>query len=86
MAVIKVAFIATVYRHLEAFHLPYMKLLKNKGFEVHAYAASDKGIEGVSKEGIICHDIPFQRNPFHPNNVRSFKRLYQSFGTVKNFV
>lgn len=79
MAIYKVAFLATVYRHLEAFHSPYMKLLQNKGFEVHAYAAPDYGKEGVIKQGVICHDIPFQRSPFHPENVRALKMLYNSF-------
>ena len=79
MTISKVAYIATVYRHLEAFHLPFMKLLQNKGFVVHAYAAPDYSKEGVKKQGVICHDIPFQRSPFHPENVRAFKMLYNSF-------
>ncbi len=75
----KVAFIATVYRHLEAFHLPFINLLQKKGCEVHAYAAPDHGKEGVRQQNVICHDIPFQRSPFHLGNVKAFKRLYQSF-------
>lgn len=50
MAISKVAYIATVYRHLEAFHLPFMKLLQNKGFVVHAYAAPDYSKEGVKNK------------------------------------
>lgn len=71
----KVAFIATVYRHLEAFHLPYMKLLQDKGYEVHAYARPDHGKTGVVERGVICHDIPFERNPLQIDNLRALHLL-----------
>lgn len=75
----KIAFVATVYRHLEAFHLPFMNLFLKKGCEVHAYASPDHGKNGVLKAGIICHDVSFQRTPFHINNVKALFKLYQSF-------
>jgi glycosyltransferase involved in cell wall biosynthesis len=75
----KVAFIATVYRHLEAFHLPFINLLQQKGCEVHAYASPDHGKVRVQKNHVICHDVPFRRSPFHPENVKAFKMLHQSF-------
>ncbi|HOA81828.1 MAG TPA: hypothetical protein PKK61_12320, partial [Defluviitaleaceae bacterium] len=39
----KVLFIATVYNHLAAFHIPFMKMLQDKGYEVHAAASSVTG-------------------------------------------
>ncbi|KMY52971.1 hypothetical protein AC623_02350 [Bacillus sp. FJAT-27231] len=73
----KIAFIATVYRHLEAFHLPFIHLLKEKGYEVHAISRPDHGKDGLVREKIPCHDIAFHRNPFHPSNVSALHRLYQ---------
>jgi hypothetical protein len=39
----KVLFIATVYTYLAAFHIPFMKMLQEKGYEVHAAASSVTG-------------------------------------------
>jgi len=75
----KVAFIATVYRHLEAFHLPYIQLLQEKGYEVHAYGAPDHGKDGVLNNNVICHDMKFKRNPFHPDNLKVLQELVKSF-------
>ncbi|RAS84342.1 hypothetical protein A3863_24385 [Priestia endophytica] len=75
----KVAFIATVYRHLEAFHLPYIQLLQEKGYEVHAYGAPDHGKDGILNNNVICHDMKFKRNPFHPNNLKVLQELVKSF-------
>src|SRR5690606_11678819 len=79
MMVNKVAFLAAVYRHLEAFHLPYIKLLQQKGCEVHAYAYPDQGKIEVQNKGVICHDIQFKRTPFHVNNMKALMMLFQSF-------
>ncbi|MGE7636519.1 glycosyltransferase family 4 protein [Peribacillus frigoritolerans] len=75
----KVAFVATVYRHLEAFHLPYMKLLQEKGYEIHAYGSLDDGKVGVLNNDVICHDIDFKRNPFDWHNLKAFLELVKSF-------
>lgn len=75
----KIAFVATVYRHLEAFHLPFIDMLQQKGYEVHAYAFPDHGKQGVLRAKVICHDIPFQRSPFRKENIKAFKMLFYSF-------
>lgn len=75
----KVAFVATIYRHLELFHLPFMNYFQNKGFQVHAYANIDQSKEVLIRNKIICHDLPLQRNPFHFDNIRAFKMLVESF-------
>ncbi|MDR0169666.1 glycosyltransferase family 4 protein [Bacillus paranthracis] len=75
----KVAFVATVYRHLEAFHIPYIKFLQEKGFEVHAYGAPDHGKDGIVEIGVVCHEIPFSRNPMNRDNIRALKELTNSF-------
>ncbi|MGG1612745.1 glycosyltransferase family 4 protein [Paenibacillus sp. FSL K6-2441] len=71
----KAAYIATVYAHLAAFHLPFMRDLRAAGFTVHAYAAPDHGREEVDAAGFTCRDLPFSRNPLAPGNVRALREL-----------
>ncbi|SIQ33799.1 glycosyltransferase family 4 protein [Domibacillus enclensis] len=75
----KVAFVASVYRHLAAFHLPYMKWFQLQGFDVHAYGLPDNGKEEVERIGVLCHDVTFQRSPFQLDNIRALKQLTASF-------
>lgn len=75
----KVAFVATVYWHLEAFHLPSIALLQEMGYEVHAYGRPDHGKKGLVDQGVICHDIEFDRNPFKFKNIRALLSLTASF-------
>ncbi len=72
----KALFVATVYSHLASFHIPYIKLLQRRGFEVHC-AGWGKGRFKARLEaaGAICHDVPFSRNPFHPRNLVALLRL-----------
>jgi glycosyltransferase involved in cell wall biosynthesis len=76
----KVLFIATVYTHLANFHIPFIKLLKNKGYEVHAAASSTEGrMDEIEAVGIHCHDILFSRSPFSPSNIKAFMQLVSIF-------
>lgn len=75
----KVAFVASVYRHLAAFHVPYMKWFQLHGFDVHAYGLPDHGKETIERIGVICHDVPFQRSPFQLDNFQALKQLTASF-------
>ena len=66
-------FIASVYTHLAAFHIPFMKLLQERGCQVHAAASSAEGRrEDVEKAGAICWEIPFARSPYSPANLKAF--------------
>ncbi|MGI6285990.1 glycosyltransferase family 4 protein [Neomoorella humiferrea] len=72
----KILFIATVYTHLAAFHIPFMRLLLDKGYEVHAAASSSEGRkEEVEAAGIKCWEIPFARSPFNIRNWEACRRL-----------
>lgn len=75
----KAAYIATVYSHLSVFHIPFMKMLKSQGFDVHAYANPDHCKSDVENASIECHDIPFSRNPFSFQNVKAMKQLIRRF-------
>lgn len=72
----KVLFAATVYTHLAAFHLPFMRLLQEQGHEVHAAASPDEGRKDeVESLGVTCHDIPFARSLTSPRNWRAYREL-----------
>ncbi|HAZ30432.1 TPA: glycosyltransferase family 1 protein [Candidatus Acetothermia bacterium] len=75
----KVLFVATVYTHLAAFHLPFMKLLQGWGYEVHAAASPVEGRKDeVEALGVTCHDIRFSRSLTSTRNwsaCRAMRRL-----------
>ncbi|GKS10524.1 glycosyl transferase family 1 [Paenibacillus chitinolyticus] len=74
----RIAFVATVFGHLEAFHIPYMTLLKNKGYEVHAFGAVDHGYPGISNQ-FKSFPISFNKNPFHKDNWEAYMDLVSYF-------
>ena len=74
----KVLFVATVVKtHINAFHLPYIKMFKDKGWETAVCAKNDF----ENKEDCVIpncdkfYDLPFERNPFKLNNIKVFKKL-----------
>lgn len=73
----KVLFTATVVKtHINTFHLPFLKMFKEKGYEVHVAAKNDF----INEECIIpnCdkhYDINFERNPFSKANIQAYKEL-----------
>lgn len=72
----RVLFVATVYTHLAAFHVPVIKLLQEKGYEVHAAASSAEGRrDNLEAVGVNCWEIPFARSPYSLANLQSFRRL-----------
>ncbi len=56
----KVLFVATQDSFIELFQLPAIKMLKDRGYEVHAATDTDKPIEYCDKK----IKIPIKRNPF----------------------
>lgn len=69
----KVLFTATVDSHINHFHLPYLKLFKDNGYEVHVATNTDEPIEYCD----VKHKISFERSPFKINNLRAIKQLKQ---------
>lgn len=78
----KVLFGATVYQHLAAFHIPFMKWFQEKGYEVHAIGSESLGrkIE-LTEIGVICHNIEFDRNPFSKQSIVALKQLKKLFSS-----
>jgi glycosyltransferase involved in cell wall biosynthesis len=75
-----VLFVATVYTHLAAFHIPFMKLLQSWGYKVHAAASPDEGHKReVEAIGVRCWDVPFVRSPVSPKNLVAYRQLKALF-------
>lgn len=67
----KVLFAATVDSHILHFHIPFLKLFKDKGYEVHVATNGDEKIPYCDKK----HVISFERSPFKINNLKAIKQL-----------
>lgn len=74
----KVLFVATVVKkHINVFHLPYLKWFKENGYETHVCAANDF----ENKEDLFIpycdkyHELPFERSPFKMKNFDLYKQL-----------
>lgn len=67
----KALYVASVEDHLLAFHVPYLRMLKDRGFEVHTAASGENGIPFVDRH----FSIPFTRRPLTLRNLRAYRQL-----------
>ena len=67
----KVLFVATVDSHILQFHIPYLKLFKEKGYEVHVATNGTEEIPFCDKK----HVISFERSPIKIKNLKAIKKL-----------
>lgn len=81
----KVLFVATVVqKHINVFHLPFLKLFKDEGYKTYVAAANDTGKENVEIQ--YCDEyveIDFKRNPLHPGNITAYKKLKRLIDSEK---
>ena len=78
---LRVLFVATIDSHIWAFHMPFMAMLRDMGYEVEVAAAPAGGADRIRAEGYEVHSIPFERNPLSIRNIaayRALRRLMQS--------
>lgn len=74
----KVLFIATVVKtHIMEFHIPYLKMFKAMGWETAVAARNDyeNPTDCVIPYCDHFYDIPFERNPFKPQNIYAYRKL-----------
>jgi len=71
-----ILFLATVYRHLTDFHLPYIKHLQSKGFKVLAAGSEDlDSREILRSNNVECIDLDLSRNPVDFGNFNAISNL-----------
>ncbi|MBO4848177.1 MAG: glycosyltransferase family 4 protein [Clostridia bacterium] len=73
----KILYTATVLSHICQFHLPHMKMLREQGWEVHAAAHDNLAVKnGLQlKNCDRFMEIPFDRSPKSPNNLKAYRKL-----------
>ena len=67
----KVLFVATVTQHINTFHIPYLKLFKEMGYEVSVGSNGNEKIEHCDKH----YNLQFERSPFSLRNIKAYKEL-----------
>ena len=67
----KVLFIAHVESHILNFHLPFLKLFSDQGYEVHVATHGNKPIPHCD----VHHNICFERSPLNRNNIKAYREL-----------
>ena len=75
----KALLVATVQSHIAQFHRPLIKLLKENGYEVNIAARNNLGEKnGLQIKNVdVIYDIPFQRAPLHPLNLKAFLKIHR---------
>lgn len=71
----KVLFVATVARHILAFHVPFIRLLQSWGCEVHVACNPVGEADAIRGLGVVLWEMPFSRVPWAPANLRAFRKL-----------
>lgn len=74
----KVLFVATVVKtHIMEFHIPYLKMFKEEGWETAVAARNDyeNPEDCVIPYCDTYYNIPFERNPLKPGNLTAYKEL-----------
>lgn len=77
-AVKKVLFVATVVKtHIMEFHIPYLKMFKEHGWETVVAARNDyeNPEDCVIPYCDAYYNIPFERNPLKLGNLKAYKEL-----------
>jgi len=73
----KVLFVANVARHLLAFHLPFMRLFQQRGWEVHAACNPAAEQQDLEAHGVKVQALDLHRNIWHPQNLVALWQLYR---------
>ena len=72
----KVLYVTTVSRTINAFLIPHIEMLLNKGYKVDCACAVDKPIDKrLLAKGVKVYEVPFSRNPLGVGNYKAYRRL-----------
>lgn len=67
----KILFVASITRHILAFHIPYLKMFSDAGFEVHVASKGEEEIPYCDEH----FEVEFERSPFKISNIKAYKEL-----------
>ena len=67
----KILFTATITDHFYYFHLPYLEMFHNDGWEVHVASHGSRELPFCD----VHHEIPIARSPFDKSNIKAYKML-----------
>ena len=79
----KVLFAATVESHLLNFHIPFMKLLQEKGYEVHVATKLGNRQQEFDEIGVIKHNVDFSRSPYSPKVFKSLQQMEELLKKIR---
>lgn len=74
----KILLTATVQSHVCQFHKPLIEMLREQGdYEIHVAARNNLAEKNGLKLDFAdqVFDIPFERSPLHPKNIKAFRML-----------
>lgn len=72
----KILYITTVSSTINAFLVPHIHFLLNKGYEIDCASNMVQTLDvQLSNKGVRTFNLPFNRNPFNPNNIIAFFKL-----------
>lgn len=57
--------------NFQKFNRPYMRMLSDKGYEVHYASMGEEEIHDCDKSFVV----PFSRSPFNPSNIKAYRQL-----------
>ena len=67
----KILYVATVDVHIKSFHLPYLKMMQEKGWETHVATNGKEKIPFCDHKHTIC----MERSPYKLNNLKAIKQM-----------
>lgn len=79
----RVLFVATVESHLLNFHIPFMKLLQEKGYEVHVATKLGNRRQEFDEIGVIKHNVDFSRSPYSPKVFKSLEQMEKMLKEIR---
>lgn len=72
----KVLYVTTVSRTINAFLIPHIEMLLEKGYEVHCACSIDKPVsKELQEKGVKIFEVPFSRNPLGIGNIKAYNKL-----------
>ncbi len=75
----KAIYVASVMIHFKSFHLPFLKMLKDDGYETTLIASDDMDLPYCDKK----YQAAIERNPLKTNNIKAYSKLKKIFNEEK---